>query len=379
MGRPSLFVTGMQRSGTTLLEKILSTHGEISLLSQPFPFLFIDVKREFFHRLGLTPPPYPLGPLFLETRYSGDDLARFLAGHVVARPAVEEAFAAMEGFSGQYTKFDEERLEGAFRAFQPGDLTAAWAQLCRLLAHAPETLWLGSKETLCEEFLPFLLDRGVRALVILRDPRDILASLNHGEGRHFAGRPKPTLFNIRNWRKSVAFALHLESHPNFQWLRYEDLVSETDATLERITRFLGISRFGGEELRDGIRGPAGESWPGNSSHGRYRGVSRASVGRFESLLPAEVRTLVEITCHPELLRLGYPCPPLPERPASLLESLREPYPMSRQDLADHLLSPRTVREELARLELLRGNATRDVRSYFLFEDVYRSLRSVFDR
>jgi hypothetical protein len=103
------------------------------------------------------------------------------------------------------------------------------------------------------------------------------------------------------------------------------------------------------------------------------------VGRFEDLLPDEVRTLVEILCYPELLRLGYPCPPLPSNPGPRLEGLREPYPMSREDLADHLLSPRTVRDELARLELLTGNGMHEVRRYFLFDDVHRSLRGALGR
>jgi hypothetical protein len=298
---------------------------------------------------------------------------------MVERTALEEAFAAMEGFSGQYTKPGAERLQEAFQAFRPGDLATALEQLYGLLAHAPEARWLGGKETLCEEFLPFLLDRGVRVIVILRDPRDVLASLNHGEGQCFAGTPKPTLFNIRNWRKSVAFALHLEPHPSFQWVRYEDLVSKTDATLERLARFLGIRPFEGEQFVEGIRGPRGEPWPGNSSHARYRGVSQASVGRFEDLLPAEVRTLVEITCYPELLRLGYPCPPLPSDLGPRIGGLREPYPMSREDLADHVLSPRTVGDELARLELLRGNGRHEVRRYFLFDDVHQGLRGALGR
>jgi Sulfotransferase family len=48
----TLFVTGMQRSGTTLLEKLLHAHPELSVLSQPFPLLFVEVKRAFLESIG---------------------------------------------------------------------------------------------------------------------------------------------------------------------------------------------------------------------------------------------------------------------------------------------------------------------------------------
>jgi hypothetical protein len=96
-----------------------------------------------------------------------------------------------------------------------------------------DAAYVGGKETLWEEMLPFLLERGAAGVIILRDPRDVLASLNHGRGAEYGGRLKPTLFNIRNWRKSAAFALHLERHPRFLWLRYEDLVTRPREVLDR--------------------------------------------------------------------------------------------------------------------------------------------------
>ena len=65
----ALFVTGAQRSGTTLLEKVLASQPGISMLSQPFPLLFVEVKRAFLRSLG-NDDPYPLGHLFRERRYT---------------------------------------------------------------------------------------------------------------------------------------------------------------------------------------------------------------------------------------------------------------------------------------------------------------------
>ena len=42
-----LFVTGMLRSGTTLLDKLLSIHPQALVHSQPLTPLYVKVKRAF--------------------------------------------------------------------------------------------------------------------------------------------------------------------------------------------------------------------------------------------------------------------------------------------------------------------------------------------
>src|SRR5829696_4945787 len=136
MDSSTLLVTGMQRSGTTLLEKLLASHPEISVLSQPFPLLFVEAKRAFLRDLPGEPPAYPLDPLFLEERYTPSDLARFLSGWRPGPAEVREVFAAMEGFSGQYTRFPPAELEAALAGLAPGDLLDVVSHLYRALSGA---------------------------------------------------------------------------------------------------------------------------------------------------------------------------------------------------------------------------------------------------
>ena len=51
--RSDFFITGMGRSGTTLLEKLLCNHKDLSVLSQPLPLVFIDLKKRFLETLGI--------------------------------------------------------------------------------------------------------------------------------------------------------------------------------------------------------------------------------------------------------------------------------------------------------------------------------------
>lgn len=366
----TLLVTGMQRSGTTLLEKLLASHPEISLLSQPFPLLFVEAKRAFLRDLLEEAPAYPLGPLFFEERYTPADLARFLSGWRPGPAQVREVFAAMEGFSGQYTRFPPAELATALAGLAPGDLMDAVSHLYRALSRAPEARIHGGKETICEELLPFLLSRGCRGIVILRDPRDVLASLNHGRGREHGGRLKPTLFNLRNWRKSVAFALHLEAHPGFAWIRYEDLVTRPAEVLARLAAFLGVPPFPEDLFASGIRDKDGRLWEGNSSHGALHGVSASSVGTWREVLPPAVARFVEAACYPEMARLGYPVSLAWEEVPEVLSSFADPYGLEREDLAEHA-GAFALGQELRRAELLPGPASRPA---FLFADVHDALR-----
>jgi hypothetical protein len=369
----TLFVTGMQRSGTTLLERLLASHPQISLLSQPFPFLFVEAKRELFRRRGWDIPPYPLAPLFLESRYGVEDLAAHLESWRLDAALLREVLTAMDGFSGQYTRFDPADLEAVLGRLVPGDLAAVLSYLYRALAGSAAA-WVGGKETLCEELLPYLLDRGYYGIVILRDPRDVLASLNHGRGREHAGRLKPTLFNLRNWRKSVAFALRLQGHARFAWVRYEDLTTRPLELLNRIAPALDVDPFAEDLFAEGVRDREGQVWKGNSSHGAQAGISRASVGIYQATLPPEVARFVEAACYPELRYLGYPVSLGWNEVPDVLRSFVDPYARERDDLTEYADAAALACQELRRIELLARPASETARPYFLFSTVHDALR-----
>ncbi len=357
-----LFVTGMQRSGTTLLEKLLGSHPELSVLSQPFPLLFVEAKRAFLREMGEPDAPYPLGHLFLETRYGTGDFAAFLERYRTAPEQLLALFTRMEGYSGQYTRFAPAQLDAAFEQLPAeGGFFGTVDSLYRSLAQTARLQ--GGKETLCEEYLPYFLDRGGHCVVILRDPRDILASLNHGKGQEYGGRLKPTLFNLRHWRKSVAFALHLDGHPGFRWLRYEDLVADPLAELQPVAEAFGLAPFTPDlELRD----PSGQAWSGNSSHEAYRGVSPSSVGIHRRLLPPEVSEFAEAACLPELRLLGYSTSLDEAEAPRVLRDFKEPYETRRIDEDSD--------GEIRRIELLREPPSAETVPWFLFERAHARLR-----
>ena len=84
--------------------------------------------------------------------------------------------------------------------------------------------YIGVKEPICEEYLPYFCLNKVKNILILRDPRDVLASANYPKGEKHFGLKKPSLFILRTWRKSVEFMRLLADNENFHFLKYEDLV-----------------------------------------------------------------------------------------------------------------------------------------------------------
>ncbi|MBI2841609.1 MAG: sulfotransferase [Acidobacteria bacterium] len=374
MSQSFLFVTGMQRSGTTLIEKMLTNHPQISLLSQPFYYLFLEAKREFFRRKGLAPAPLPLGDLFREDRYAPEELDGFLGEYRPERSVLSSLLEAMREYSGQYTRFGPDETALALSRLTPGDFAETLSQLCRLLVRRPGAAVVGEKETICEEFLPYLLHKGAKVVLILRDPRDVVVSLNEGtDGRH-AGRLKPLLFNLRNWRKSVAFAIHLQGHPGFAWLRYEDLVSDPDGAIGRVARAIGVEPFAAGAFTRGVHNLDGSLWAGNSSHGPLDAISRSSIGRHPGRLDRAVIRSIEAACYPEMRFLGYRTELGLRDVGPSLEEFEDPTPLEREELRRYVPDREIQADEIRRLDLLSQESAEEVVSYFRFASVHSVLR-----
>lgn len=373
MEHSTLFVTGMQRCGTTLLEKLLASHPQLSVLSQPSPLLFIEAKRSFLRQIGRDDNFYPLGDLFLETGYVESDFTRFLSEYSFDNQTLRFLFETMSNYSGQYTRFDKARLTSLFDRLGSANLITVLTALYREFSHNPRATTFGGKESICEEFLPYLLENGCLCVVILRDPRDMLTSLNYGQGQQHGGRFKPTLFNLRNWRKSVAYALHLQDHPRFAWIHYEDLVLNPIESLNQVAPMLNVTRFERSLFAEGIRDQSGKIWTGNSSHFTQHGISNHSIGSYKSLLPPTVTAYAEAVCYPELNALGYPVSVHWNEVPGIITAFEEPYQIEREHLHNNFESPKRTEEELRRYDFLsnRGDAQA---SYFLFEELIPVLR-----
>lgn len=368
-----LLVTGCYRSGTTLLEKLLHSNPEACVASQPFPALYHHAKALFDAELGLS-QRYPLGHRFLEDRYSDADFASFLGTRPLDASDIDTVFEQLDSHAeGHWTR----AILSQRRNVQPGRFLEVYRQLMQAVSTIltkQRTRVLGSKEVLLEEYVPYFLDHGLRVVLILRDPRDMVASVNFNKRDSMTGGNRPVLYSMRVWRKSVATALAFEDHPRFHWLRYEDLVDTPSRTLARLAEFLQLPNFPDDILAEPLRDQHGQEWTGNSSFRDQAGVSRSSAGRFRTVLPPAVLEMIETVAGPEMRFLGYTAT---GHDRDRLKQYCDPFEQVHGRFpADYSADPRRIADEIKRLDLLDSSASMqddDARRWFIYPTAYRKL------
>ena len=218
-----IFVTGMMRSGTNLAQIILTNHPSLFVTSQPFFQLYLDVKQIFNDEHSLK----RLLPLSDGIK-GGESELNLFSNWLENRKFNENETARLLEKATTAKGSGCNELKGKLNASQ-GTFFQIWKQLhYSKVKHfdKEDSLFIGSKDSFCEEYIPSFIKKGIHCLVILRDPRAVIASACHGRYHSEVGGRYPLLMLIRLWRKSVAYALAFQKHPYVQFVRYEDLTKK---------------------------------------------------------------------------------------------------------------------------------------------------------
>lgn len=334
----SIFITGFLRSGTTLLEKLLHNHPQIAIASQPFPFLFYAAKKAFYHHLGINTPHYPLGHLFLNRDYIHQDFLDFMMTYRMSTQEVQSEMEQMRGYSGQLAQglIDMPVPEGTLM-----QIFGAYAKHYPDMFSKPTVHYAGIKEVFCEEFIPYFLHHGCPVVLIIRDPRAIVASIHNRQRATYANKKLSVLHILRCWRKSVAYAIRYAEHPQFHLVRYEQLIHSLGDTLQPLTQALNLSPFPSEILHGDLRSQDGTLWNGNSSFDSYM----EQTSRYQKLLDLRTIEFVDTFCDAEMNWLGIAHEP--KTPAKVIEAFREPFQIEKP-----VLSSDEKKMELTRLSMI---------------------------
>ncbi|KAA9340832.1 sulfotransferase [Adhaeribacter soli] len=366
------FITGTYRSGTTLLDKILHNHPKASCLSQPTPALFLETKKAFLQNQGLHIPYQVHNDYFREKSYRPATFTRFLEDFHFRKDLLEQVNAGNLAFHARSQGYTSVLP----LTFNP-ELTFADFYRQVLMKAKNGATASGSKEVICEEFLPYLLHHKIKCLLILRDPRDVIASTYFGKGQEFVGSPRPFLWIIRNWRKSVAFALAFLDESDLLVLRYEDLIRQPVEMLAALSGHLTLDQFPADFLQKPLLHQSGQIWKSNSSHESASVLSPDSAGSYRKVLPKDLQNFIETVCFPEMKVLGYD-PEISAPDFDLIRNFKEPFPITRPGI-DALFSEREEEKnaEIKRLALWQNPeqaSTALQQEYFIFEKAHRLLR-----
>lgn len=321
------FITGFLRSGTTLLEKYFHNHPQMVVASQPFPFLFRASKEAFYRSLGMAVPYYPLGHLCGDAGYGRQAFLDFARTHCFSASEVTTIFEQMRGYSGQLTPG---LLDLPIKGGTLQEVFEQCAVQFPTLFNSPTARHVGVKEVFCEEFIPVFLTKHTPVVLILRDPRAVVASIHCGRGGEYANAGLSVLHILRCWRKSVAYAMRFSGKQGFHWITYEALAQDSAACLQPIAKSLGAAPFPEAVLSGALMSQDGSAWRGNSSFT----APDAQNPRFRTLLDADTIAFIDTLCHAEMQWLGMEHDA--QSAQTVLDHFRDPFqpgnaPLSKED------------------------------------------------
>ena len=369
----SIFITGLYRSGTTLVDKILQNHPENFIASQPISLLFYEVKKQFLQSINKA-SNFPLGNLFRNN--TTIEFSSFLKKIVFKKDFINQIIKEQT----KTPKLENPLFKNLNLNKENGHFIDYFKfinlHLSRMLDENPKVI--GSKEIFCEEYIPYFLSNGVKVILLIRDPRDIITSLNFGKGADFTGDIRPTLFNIRNWRKSVAFAIKYRNHKNLLCIKYEDLITNTEQILLNISKFLNIREYDSSFLDKGIKDQYGKVWKGNSSHKIKNSIDKSSIYRYRTHLDKKTIDYIETICYPELNYFSYHNKINFFKYSDTINSFKEPFKIRRKEFSslNYTENKKHVEEEIKRLEYFQSNpCKKTIDEWFIFNEAYRELKN----
>ncbi len=275
--RPPFFIVGTERSGSNLLRLILDSHSRLAVPHPP------HLMRDMAPILGR------YGELSEDRRF---------------RRLVVDAVRLVElHFFPWGIPLDRDRV---FRDARRRSLFAVKAAIYRECMRARGKKRWGSKSTHLIHFTDEILreEPGAQFIHLVRDGRDVAVSAKDSVFNRF----HPHYVSLL-WSEEQRLASSLGSRlpkTQFMTLRYEDLISDPEASARRVASFLGeafeprmLEYFQGAEARR--QASMSSSWKNCSAP-----VLRGNRGKFKSRLSPRELWAFERNAFEELELFGYP-------------------------------------------------------------------------
>jgi len=323
-----LFVTGMVRSGTTLISRSLDAHPQVACALSPALGLFRAVRNELeYQQYGRSPDPEaPFTDFFFALK---PDLEMFLQADFNL-PVTVETLEVIRERLHHYSRDNSPLLApelarlGSRQTRQTySGLLEELLGLLREVYGTVQSSWVGFVQNWVEGFVPLWFNTWPDSICvhILRDPRAVLASWLAApplELRH----DYPLLMMLRHWRKSAALASLFRRRFGGSYLvwRYEDFVQNPEALLADFCRRAGLdfspSMVETARFSDG----GGQNWQSNTSYrDKPQEISPRFLDKWRERLPEKDLQFIEDVCAPEMERWGYARLTPTGVPASLLK------------------------------------------------------------
>lgn len=306
MSTTKLFVTGMFRSGTTLLARMLNAHPLITLASDPYAPLFKSFRDE--NTPGLFDYSFdyqsPLQDYYFDEQESL--LFKKIQGTSFDIPLNihnrEDVIEKIKKHAAPYSPKILPYIDDLSGKKYAGLLNSGLDIIQKAYGKNENTL-IGIKEVWTTEFTPHFLDLfdQSKAILIVRDPRAVAASNFASQTHRY-----PFFFLARQWRKLSALTSHYSDNENVLVLRFEDLITQPMEMVEKICHFLNI--YVDEQLTDPktFKDGSGSQWRQNSSYNDKKNDFNQNVlDKWKKILTEEQIGFIEALCLPEMRLFDY--------------------------------------------------------------------------
>ena len=301
-------VTGMFRSGTTLLAKTLSAHDKVQCVSDPFSPFFKQYRNEFLSNddsIALNSPLFDYVFDHSETKILHEMQKKSFDEVQVSSP-VSELKNKIKAHCLPYAPkiiMELDRLDGHTYA----DLFSCFRTILKNTYGTAKQELIGFKEVWISELIPQILktSSNVKVLIIVRDPRAVVSS-NYSSKSIY-----PILFLLRQWRKIAGQALVAQSMfpDRVKILKYEELIIDSENTIKNLCEFLDITpdinMLDPQKFKDGNQ----NTWMQNSSHTfskhRRSKFNTTGIDLWRAKLSEQTISFIEALCFFEMQKYGY--------------------------------------------------------------------------
>ena len=305
-----VFITGMIRSGSTLLTRMLDAYPRSAIASDPYLPIFKAIRNTVAEQItGANNIDYNLP---LEDYYFYPEKQKIMEG-------IQGASLDLPIGNLQLSELRQQIAKAAYlsqkivpflddlRGDTYSDLIISGLNIIKKAYGDEETQMIGFKSGWTDEFAKHILLRlpNAKVIHIIRDPRAVAASI------FSTGVKYPFVFVSRQWRKLATFAW-VNSQPSSCYsnrvfvVKYEDLVTNPLRVAKELCAFLEIEfserMVDFKFFKDGV----GNSWRQNTFY--YQGIqgfSQKSIERWKGIFTSDQIGLIESLCFGEMLLYGY--------------------------------------------------------------------------
>jgi len=316
-----IVVTGLYRSGTTLVQKILNSNSEINIINHGMLGYFKSLESIFFKEKGY---PFNDRPLCLEFFRPNKDYRKIFDIVNFDEKAVTTLIDQIEkeivrdiNLGGPKTRPTSKWIDCLKKTIKPGKAKEVLKNICKsinLYRGSNNPTYCGFKELNLEQFIEpliFEFNKDIKVIKIIRDPRAILLSRNYGSivKTKGGGKIHPLLLVAKTWRTSIRYKLLLSNlYPqNFLPIYYEQLVIDPINEIKKICNFLSIEFSTNLLDFSQYKDEENNIWNVNTSFQEKKGFDQSSINKWKDILPQQVIGAFEFMCCHEMMIEKY-CP-----------------------------------------------------------------------